>query len=75
MDVIAAYRQVGSYRDAAAMCGTTHKTVRRIVAAQLAGEQPPGRLRVATTTTRAPSLSRPDSHDPRPAGTRSSRAN
>ena len=31
MDVTAAYRQVGSYRGAAAMCGTTHKTVKRIV--------------------------------------------
>jgi len=38
MDVIAAYQQVGSYRAAAAMCGTTHKTVRRIVQAQLAGD-------------------------------------
>lgn len=33
MDVLAAYREVGSYRGAAAICGTTHKTVRRIVAA------------------------------------------
>ena len=33
MDVIAAYRDVGSYRRAAAICGTTHKTVKRIVAA------------------------------------------
>jgi transposase len=31
MDVIAAYRDVGSYRGAAAICGTTHKTVKRIV--------------------------------------------
>src|SRR3954451_4020567 len=31
MDVIAAYRDVGSYRGAAAICGTTHKTVRRII--------------------------------------------
>jgi transposase len=31
MDVLAAYRDVGSYRGAAAICGTTHKTVRRIV--------------------------------------------
>lgn len=38
MDVLVAYQQVGSYRGAALMCGTTHKTVRRIVAAQLAGE-------------------------------------
>jgi transposase len=37
MDVIAAYQQVGSYRGAATICGTTHKTVRRIVEAQLAG--------------------------------------
>jgi transposase len=31
MDVLAAYREVGTYRGAAAICGTTHKTVRRIV--------------------------------------------
>lgn len=31
MDVIAAYREVGTYRGAAALCGTTHKTVKRIV--------------------------------------------
>jgi hypothetical protein len=31
MDVLAAYREVGSYRGAAVICGTTHKTVRRIV--------------------------------------------
>jgi transposase len=33
MDILAAYREVGSYRGAAAICGTTHKTVRRIVEA------------------------------------------
>lgn len=38
MDVIAAYQQVGSYRGAAAMCGTTHKTVKRIVEAAREGE-------------------------------------
>ena len=27
MDIIAAYREVGSYRGAAAMCNTTHRTV------------------------------------------------
>jgi transposase len=31
MDVLAAYREVGSYRGAAGICGTTHKTVKRIV--------------------------------------------
>jgi hypothetical protein len=44
MDVIAAYQQVGSFRGAAAMCGTTHKTVRRIIAAQQAGNSAAGRL-------------------------------
>lgn len=38
MDVIAAYQQVGTYRGAAAMCGTTHKTVKRIVEAAREGE-------------------------------------
>jgi transposase len=42
MDVIAAYQQVGSYRGAAQICGTTHRTVKRIVDAQLAGGQSPG---------------------------------
>ena len=41
MDVLAAYREVGSYRGAAAICGTTHKTVRRIVQAhEAAGVRP-----------------------------------
>ena len=31
MDVIAAYRDVGTFRGAAAICGTTHKTVKRII--------------------------------------------
>lgn len=31
MDVISAYREVGTYRGAAAICGTTHKTVKRII--------------------------------------------
>lgn len=30
LDVITAYRQVGTYRGAAEMCGVTHKTVKRI---------------------------------------------
>ncbi len=38
MDVIAAYQQVGSYRGAAAICGTTHKTVKRIVDGQRSGD-------------------------------------
>ncbi len=31
LDVISAYRQVGTYRRAAEMCGVTHKTVKRII--------------------------------------------
>ena len=31
MDIVTAYRKVGTYRGAAEMCGTTHKTVRRVV--------------------------------------------
>jgi hypothetical protein len=31
MDVVAAYREVGTMRGAAAMCDTTHKTVKRIL--------------------------------------------
>ena len=41
MDVVAAYQQVGSYRGAAEMCGTTHKTVKRIVTGALNGDDPP----------------------------------
>ena len=37
MDVIAAYREVGSFRGAAAICGTTHKTVKRIIEQHDAG--------------------------------------
>ena len=43
MDVLAAYREVGSYRGAAAICGTTHKTVKRIVEAHGAGGVRPER--------------------------------
>jgi len=36
LDVITAYREVGTYRGAAQMCGVTHKTVKRIVEAEQA---------------------------------------
>ena len=32
MDIISAYQQLGSYRAAAAECGTTHRTVSKVVA-------------------------------------------
>ena len=44
MDVLAAYQQVGTYRGAAVMCGTTHKTVTRIVALHEAGGAKPERV-------------------------------
>jgi len=44
MDMNAAYRDVGSYRGAAELCGTTPKTVKRAVVA--AGEDRPGEVLV-----------------------------
>ncbi len=37
MDIISAYREVGTYRGAAQICATTHKTVRRVVERAEAG--------------------------------------
>src|SRR5215210_3882924 len=37
MDIVNAYAELGSYRAAAAVCGTTHKTVKRIVERQRHG--------------------------------------
>ncbi len=43
MDIIAAYREAGTYRGAAEIAGTTHKTVRRVIARHEAGGVPPAR--------------------------------
>jgi hypothetical protein len=40
MDIIAAYREVGTYRGAADICGTTHKTVKRVITKAGAGDKP-----------------------------------
>jgi transposase len=41
MDIISAYREVGTFRGAAALCGTTPKTVRRVIARhEAAGARP-----------------------------------
>ena len=40
MDIISAYREVGSYRGAAAICETTPKTVRRVIERHEAGGGP-----------------------------------
>ena len=64
MDVLAAYREVGSYRGAAAVCGTTHKTVKRIIEAHEAGQCAGSRRRRGSaTTTRSPTWSRSGSGD------------
>ena len=43
MDIISAYREVGSYRGAAVLSGTTHKTVKRVIARHEAGGGAPER--------------------------------
>jgi transposase len=45
MDIIAAYREAGTYRGAASIAGTTHKTVRRVIARHEAGGGAPPRMR------------------------------
>jgi transposase len=47
MDIVAAFEQVGTFRGAAALCGTTHKTVKRVVLEHQAGEAPDRRRRPA----------------------------
>jgi transposase len=44
MDIIAAYREAGTYRGAAEIAGTTHKTVRRVIARHEAGGAAPARV-------------------------------
>jgi transposase len=44
MDIISAYRETGTYRGAAAVCGTTPKTVRRVIARHEAGGGAPLRV-------------------------------
>jgi transposase len=44
MDIISAYQQVGSYRGAAQLCGTTHRTVKKVVEKFEAGDTAPPRV-------------------------------
>lgn len=44
MDIISAYREVGTYRGAAAISGTTPKTVRRVIARHESAEGTPARV-------------------------------
>ena len=43
MDIISAYQQAGTYRGAAEICGTTHKTVKRVIERAEAGGTKPVR--------------------------------
>ncbi|HPL30849.1 MAG TPA: IS21 family transposase, partial [Anaerolineae bacterium] len=43
MDISAAYQLVGTYRGAAEICGTTHKTVKRVIERTEAGQERPVR--------------------------------
>jgi len=53
LDILAAYRDLGSYRAAAELCGTTHKTVRRVVERQHQGPPPPRPVRAHNTAVAA----------------------
>jgi Mu transposase-like protein len=44
MDIISAYREVGTYRGAAVISGTTHKTVKRVIDRHEAGGAAPARV-------------------------------
>ena len=44
MDIIAAYREAGTYRGAASIAGTTHKTVKRVIERHEAGGAAPPRV-------------------------------
>ncbi len=43
MNIVSTYREIGTYRGAADLCGTTHKTVKRVVERAEAGGEPPAR--------------------------------
>ena len=43
MNIISTYWEVGTFRGAAELCGTTHKTVKRVVERAEAGGEPPQR--------------------------------
>jgi hypothetical protein len=44
MDMVAAYVEVGTYRGAAALCGTTPKTIKRAVLRRDDGDPAPPRV-------------------------------
>jgi len=50
MDIVHAYQGLGSYRAAAALCGTTPKTVKRVMARRETGESDHRRMAVPRNT-------------------------
>jgi len=65
MDIISAYQQVGSYRAAAQLCGTTHRTVKRVVEKFEFGDAAPPRGWLVPRKAPPPTQT-----DPAAAGTR-----
>lgn len=53
MDIVAAYRDLGSFRATAELCGTTDKTVKRVILRQQLGPPPPRPPRVHNTAPAA----------------------
>src|SRR3954464_14695394 len=49
MDIVNAYAALGTYRGAAALCGTTHKTVRRVLERRARGEAVRGQSQPSNT--------------------------
>jgi hypothetical protein len=66
MDIIAAYREAGTFHGAAEIAGTTHKTVRRVIARHEVGGAAPGRCRAVITMTAGPSWWRRGGEDDGP---------
>jgi transposase len=56
MQIVSAYNELGSYRAAAKLCGTTHKTVRRVLERQRVGGVPPPRPRRQKNTDQVADL-------------------
>jgi transposase len=54
LDIINAYEETGSMRAAAALCGTTHKTVKRVLERRAAGQRPGRRRRGLVPTLADP---------------------
>jgi hypothetical protein len=61
MNIISAYRQVGSDRGAAELCGTTHKSVKRVVEKAEGGGSTPRACRGHVISTWSPSWRPPES--------------